>query len=62
MAGCQRTAPSAYAAGHVPGAVNLPYRRITDDRRPTVAAGLLPPNGLLVTYCDGPHWAGRSRK
>jgi rhodanese-related sulfurtransferase len=58
MAGCQRTAPSAYAAGHVPGAVNLPYRRITEE----TVARLLPPNGLLVAYCDGPHWAGRSRK
>jgi rhodanese-related sulfurtransferase len=44
-------APSAYAAGHVPGAVNLPYQRISAE----TVAELLPPDGLLVTYCDGPH-------
>jgi rhodanese-related sulfurtransferase len=44
-------AASAYAAGHVPGAVNLPYRRISAE----TVARLLPPDGLLVTYCDGPH-------
>jgi rhodanese-related sulfurtransferase len=44
-------APAAYAAGHVPGAVNLPHRRITA----AAVAALLPPDGLLITYCDGPH-------
>lgn len=40
----------AYAAGHVPGAVNLPYRNISaatlaDHRDAT----------LFVVYCAGPH-------
>jgi rhodanese-related sulfurtransferase len=39
-----------YAAGHVPGAISLPHRTITDA---TVAS--LPAKRLLVTYCWGPH-------
>jgi rhodanese-related sulfurtransferase len=48
--------PSLYAAGHVPGAVNLPHRRITAD-----AVAQLPPDVLLVTYCNGPHCNASTR-
>jgi rhodanese-related sulfurtransferase len=44
-------APELFAAGHVPGAVNLPHRRITAQS----VAEHLPPDGLLVTYCNGFH-------
>ena len=40
--------PEAYAAGHVPGAVSLPHRRMEAS---TVAA--LPKDKVIVTYCDG---------
>jgi rhodanese-related sulfurtransferase len=40
--------PEAYAAGHVPGAVNLPHRRM--DAASTAA---LPKDKLYVVYCDG---------
>lgn len=48
--------PSAFAGGHVPGAVNLPHARIsestlTDIRRETV----------IVVYCNGPHCNGADR-
>ena len=49
--------PEAYAQGHVPGAVNLPYRRITAQ----TVARLLPPDRLLITYCNGPHCNASSR-
>lgn len=39
---------ASYAAGHVPGARNVPSSSIDAD----VAAGL--PEGLLVVYCWGP--------
>ncbi|HEX6311530.1 MAG TPA: rhodanese-like domain-containing protein [Acidimicrobiia bacterium] len=41
--------PAAYAAGHVPGARNLPYPEIDDD-----AATALDPSTTIVVYCDGP--------
>lgn len=44
---------AVFAAGHVPGAVNLPHRQISET---TLAA--LPPNRLLVVYCAGPHCNG----
>jgi len=40
--------PEAYAAGHVPGAVSFPHRRMEAS---TVAA--LPKDKVIVTYCDG---------
>ena len=40
----------AYSEGHVPGAVNLPWRKI--DASSTAA---MPRNKVLVTYCDGIH-------
>lgn len=48
--------PALYAAGHVPGAVSLPHRRITAE---TVAE--LPTDVLLVTYCNGPHCNASTR-
>ncbi len=40
-----------FAAGHVPGAVNLPHRRITAE----AVERLVPGDDLLITYCNGPH-------
>lgn len=45
--------PALYAAGHVPGAVNLPHARINE--RSLVQ---YPPDALFVVYCDGPHCNG----
>jgi|GEM_PF-1233280 len=42
--------PDEFAAGHIPGALNLPY----DDLESHLdVLSLLPENGLVVTYCDG---------
>jgi len=49
-------APSLYAAGHVPGAVNLPHARIIERN---LAA--YPANTLFVVYCNGPHCNGADR-
>ena len=38
----------AYARGHVPGAVNLPWRTIDQS-----TTSLLSKDQVLVTYCDG---------
>lgn len=40
--------PEAFARGHVPGAINLPHRRI--DAQSTAR---LSRDRLIVTYCDG---------
>ena len=48
--------PEAYAAGHVPGAVSLPQRRI---HQRTLAG--YPPDTLFVVYCTGPHCNGADR-
>ncbi len=40
--------PEAYSRGHVPGAINLPYRKIDSS-----TTALLPRDKVLVTYCDG---------
>lgn len=41
--------PEAYREGHVPGAINLPHRRIDAE-----AVRDLPRDRTLVTYCWGP--------
>jgi len=41
-------APELYAQAHVPGAFNLPHRRINGE----TTAGF-PRDMLIVTYCDG---------
>jgi rhodanese-related sulfurtransferase len=48
--------PALYLAGHVPGAVSLPHRRITAE-----IVALLPADVLLVTYCNGPHCNASTR-
>ena len=49
-------APAAFAAGHLPGAINLPHRRIVDRNLVQFA-----PDTLFVVYCDGPHCNGADR-
>ena len=47
--------PEAYAAGHIPGAVNV---------EPQASSELLkglPQNSLLVVYCDGPECGASAR-
>jgi len=46
----------AFAAGHVPGAVSLPHRRINERN---LAAH--PADVLFVVYCAGPHCNGADR-
>jgi rhodanese-related sulfurtransferase len=48
--------PAAYAAGHIPGAINLPHREIDAAR---LAA--FPAEALFVVYCAGPHCNGADR-
>ena len=47
----RRGAPQAYARGHVPGALNLPHRAITEE----ALAAAWPRDALFVVYCAGPH-------
>ena len=48
--------PGLFAAGHVPGAISLPYAKIT-------AGGLAtwPEATLFVVYCAGPHCNAAAR-
>jgi rhodanese-related sulfurtransferase len=48
--------PDLFAAGHVPGAVNLPHRRINERNLARYDPGL-----LLVVYCAGPHCNGADK-
>jgi rhodanese-related sulfurtransferase len=48
--------PALYAAGHVPGAVNLPHGRIVERNLETY-----PPDTVFVVYCSGPHCNGADR-
>jgi rhodanese-related sulfurtransferase len=48
--------PEAFAAGHVPAAVNLPHRRITERNLAPYPADV-----LFVVYCSGPHCNGADR-
>ena len=48
--------PEAYAAGHVPGAINLPYGRINERNLAAYEKGT-----LFVVYCSGPHCNGADR-
>ena len=48
--------PEAYAEGHVPGAINIPHRKIIGSRMAAYAA-----DTLFVTYCAGPHCNGAAR-
>jgi rhodanese-related sulfurtransferase len=40
--------PEAYAKGHVPGALNLPYRKIDSSTTASLSR-----DRVIVTYCDG---------
>jgi len=48
--------PQSYAAGHVPGAVNLPHARITAQNLASY-----PEDTLFVVYCNGTHCNGADR-
>jgi rhodanese-related sulfurtransferase len=48
--------PTLYAAGHVPGALNLPTRMISEQRLADY-----PPDTLFVVYCAGPHCNGANK-
>ena len=48
--------PALFAAGHVPGAVNLPHGRIVER-----SLEPFPRDTLFVVYCSGPHCNGADR-
>ena len=48
--------PESFAQGHLPGAINLPHRKISER---TLAAH--PADALFVVYCDGTHCNGADR-
>lgn len=48
--------PELFAAGHLPGAVNLPHRRIVDRNLESY-----PADTLFVVYCAGPHCNGADK-
>jgi rhodanese-related sulfurtransferase len=48
--------PEPYAQGHVPGAVNMPHRKIVE-----VKLRDYPDDTLFVVYCAGPHCNGAHR-
>jgi rhodanese-related sulfurtransferase len=48
--------PDMFAAGHVPGAVNLPHRRIVERNLEQ-----WPDETLFVVYCAGPHCNGADK-
>ncbi len=45
-----------YAAGHVPGAIDLAHRKIIGSK-----IAEYPEGTLIVTYCAGPHCNGAAR-
>ncbi len=47
---------NAYARSHVPGALNLPHREITEERM-----GAWSESALFVVYCAGPHCNGADK-
>lgn len=49
--------PELFAAGHVPGAVNIPHRRMDA----ATVSERLPGDDLVVTYCNGPHCNASTR-
>ncbi len=48
--------PAAYEKAHVPGAVNVPARKLS---QPSLAE--FPPEALFVVYCAGPHCNGADK-
>lgn len=48
--------PALFAAGHIPGAINLPHGKIVRSKLQQ-----WPDEVLFVTYCAGPHCNGAAR-
>jgi rhodanese-related sulfurtransferase len=48
--------PKLFAAGHVPGAVNIPHRTMTAETMAAYAKGT-----RFVVYCAGPHCNGATK-
>jgi len=48
--------PNAFAAAHVPGAINIPHREMNAERMAAFAA-----DTLFVVYCAGPHCNGANQ-
>lgn len=48
--------PELYESGHVPGAINLPHRRIVDRNLER-----FDDDTLFVVYCAGPHCNGADK-
>ncbi len=48
--------PVLFAAGHIPGAINLPHGKIVRSKMQQ-----WPEDVLFVTYCAGPHCNGAAR-
>lgn len=48
--------PDLFARGHVPGAINLPHRKITGRKMAEWPAGT-----TFVVYCAGPHCNGANK-
>lgn len=48
--------PTLFAAGHVPGAINLPHGKITGRKMAE-----WPQSTVFVTYCAGPHCNGADK-
>jgi rhodanese-related sulfurtransferase len=48
--------PKLYAAGHVPGAVNIPHRTMTAERMAEYGK-----ETAFVVYCAGPHCNGANK-
>lgn len=48
--------PTLFAAGHVPGAINMPVRTISEQRVAEYSA-----DTVFVVYCAGPHCNGANK-
>jgi rhodanese-related sulfurtransferase len=48
--------PALYAAGHAPGAINIPHGKLIES-----TLNRYPQNTLFVVYCAGPHCNGAHR-
>ena len=48
--------PELYAAGHLPGAINLPHGRIIERKLARFRE-----DAMFVVYCAGPHCNGADR-
>jgi rhodanese-related sulfurtransferase len=48
--------PQSFEKGHVPGATNLPHRKMNER-----SLSAYPADTLFVVYCNGPHCNGADR-